>query len=97
MEHGGRDLSGTFVQRDTAFSKRVAEIQLAVDRGARIEFLYRKPGEDHFEKRTIRPVGLESVSHKHDSGFTLCVAGYCELRKSERKFALARMKRLRII
>lgn len=96
-EHGGRDFSGDFEHEETGFSRRSAQIRAAIDGGKRIEFLYRKPDEERFKKRVVRPVKLERISHQHASGFTLCVVGYCELRKAERKFALARMKRLRVI
>lgn len=96
-EHGGRDFSGEFSPSETAFSKRVVDIRYAVSEGKRISFGYRKPTEEGFKQRTVRPVELVSVDHYRDSGTTLCVKGYCELRKAERIFALKRMRGLKVI
>lgn len=96
-EHGGRDSFGEFTHNETAFSKRVANIRYAIENGKRIRFGYRKPTDEGFKKRTVHPALLIDVPHHHDSESTLCVRGYCELRRAERTFALKRMRGLKII
>jgi len=96
-EHGGRDFSGEFEPSETAFSKRVSDIRYAINNGKRIQFGYRKPTDKGYRKRTVHPARLENIDHHRDSGSTLCVRGYCELRKAERVFALKRMRGLKII
>lgn len=96
-EHGGRDFSGEFNSSETTFSKRVADIHSAINNGRKIQFAYKKPTDKGYKQRTVRPVRLEKVVHHRDSGTTLCVRGYCELRKSERIFALKRMLGLKVI
>lgn len=96
-EHGGRDFSGEFESRETAFSKRVSDIRYAINNGKKIQFGYRKPTDKGYKKRTVHPARLENVDHHRDSGSTLCVRGHCELRKAERIFALKRMRGLKII
>lgn len=96
-EHNGRDFSGEFNKTETAFSKRVAEIRYAIDNGKRIKFSYKKPQDQNYKQRTINPVELVNIEHDRDSGSTLCVRGYCELRQEERTFALKRMKGLKIL
>ena len=96
-EHGGRDFSGEFDSSETAFSKRVSDIRYAINNGKKIQFGYRKPTDKGYKKRTVHPARLENVDHHRDSGSTLCVRGYCELRKAERIFAIKRMRSLKII
>ncbi len=96
-EHGGRDFSGEFSHNETAFSKRVADILYAINSGKRIKFGYRKSTDKGFKQRTVHPAMLVNVDHQHDSESTLCVRGYCELRKAERTFALKRMRGLKVI
>ena len=96
-EHGGKDLTGDFEPTETAFSDRVSKIRYAIQQHKRIEFGYRKPGEKSYKKRTIRPMELINLAHHHDIGSTLCVSGYCELRKANRKFALRRMRGLKVL
>lgn len=95
--HGGRDFSGEFKSSETAFSKRVSDIRYAINNGKRIQFSYKKPTDKSYKQRTIRPAKLENVDHHRDTSATLCVRGYCELRKAERIFALKRMRGLRLI
>jgi len=96
-EHGGRNFSGEFNPSETAFSKRVANIRYAIDRGKQIKFGYKKPDEQTHNQRTVKPIEFVNLEHDRDSGSTLCVRGYCELRKAERVFALKRMKGLKVI
>ena len=96
-EHGGRDFSGEFGSSETAFSKRVANIRYAVEHGKRIQFGYKKPNDTGHRQRTVKPVELVKMDHRRDNESTLCVRGYCELRKAERVFALKRMRGLKVI
>lgn len=95
-QHGGRDFSGDFTNSETAFSKRVSTIRLAIQDGSRLQFLYKKPRQS-YRKRTIKPTEFNSVAHLSGDGQTLCVLGYCELRKANRHFAVKRMKCLTIM
>lgn len=97
IEHGNRDFSGEYSESETPFSKRVSKIRYAIIQKRSIEFLYRKPNETSYKKRTISPVEFRNFPHIMDNGQTLCIFGYCELRKENRNFALKRMKSLRII
>ncbi|WP_158269850.1 WYL domain-containing protein [Desulfonatronum sp. SC1] len=96
-EHGGKEFSGEFSHNETAFSKRVQDIRYAINDGKRIKFEYRKPTDKCFKQRTLHPAMLIDVKHHRDSGSTLCVRGYCELRNTERTFALKRMKGLKVL
>ncbi len=96
-EHGRKKFNNEFNSKETAFSKRVENIEYAIKNGKRIKFGYKKPSDDKFIQRIVHPAALVKVKHNMDDGFTLCVKGYCELRKAERTFAIKRMKNLKII
>lgn len=96
-QHGGKDFSDDFSISETAFSKRVSNIRYAIEHGERIRFEYKKPNETSYMIRAIKPFELVELAHQRDSGSTLCVSGYCELRKANRTFALKRMRGLKII
>lgn len=96
-KHGGRDFSDEPKYRETAFSKRVTDIRLAIESGRRITFVYQKPQDRGYRKRTIQPLELVKIDHIRDSGTTLCVRGICELRDAERNFALKRMRKLKVL
>jgi hypothetical protein len=95
--HGGRNLSCEFVKTETAFSKRVGNIRYAIAQRKRINFEYKKPTDIRHKKRTVKPTELIYIDHVRDSGKTLCVRGFCELRNAERTFALKRMKGLKVL
>ncbi len=94
-EHGGRDFKYTVPSGNLAISDRVEVIQQAISFGRDIEFQYRKPDESSFSKRKIKPTTLSNYEHTTTDGITLCVEGYCYKRKSNRVFALKRMKGLK--
>lgn len=96
-EEHGRDLSLEFRNNGTAFSRRVNDIRKAIEQGKRVVFLYKKPDETSYTKRTISPEDLVEIDHTHDNNKTLCVYGFCELRQANRNFAIKRMKGLKII
>ncbi len=85
-------------RREQHFSNDMQQIITgAIKNQKKIEFFYKKPTESTYKKRTVRPIELNSVAHKHGVGRTLCVKGYCEQRKDIRHFAIKRMKNLRVI
>jgi hypothetical protein len=96
-EHGGRDFKYTGASGNLAISDRVEVIQQAITFGKNIEFQYKKPDESSFHKRTIKPISLTNYDHTTTDEITLCVEGYCYMRKSNRVFALKRMKGLKQI
>lgn len=96
-EHGGRDFTGKFSNTETAFSKRVSNIRCAIEQGKRVRFGYKKFGEKGYKKRTIQPIELVNIAHNRDSGSTLCILGFCELRQANRNFALKRMRGLKVV
>ena len=96
-KHGGRNFSGEFNSSETAFSKHVANIHYAINNDKRIKFSYKKPKDKSHKQRTVKPAELINLDHRRDSGSTLCVCGYCELRKAERTFALKRMRGLKVV
>ena len=96
-KHGGRSFSGEFDHSETAFSRRVANFRYAIGNGRRVEFSYKKPAQKSYQKRTIRPLELVNIPHRSGGGKTLCISGHCELRNANRRFALKRMKALRVL
>jgi len=96
-KHKGRDFTWEFGQSETAFSKRVSNLRYALEAGRRVEFLYRKPTQKSHTKRTITPLELVNIDHRSGGGKTLCILGYCELRHADRKFALKRMKAVKVL
>jgi hypothetical protein len=96
-EHHCKSFSGKSSHSETAFSKRVANIRYAIEHGKHIKFSYRKPSENSQMSRLVKPIELVSITHQSGQGSTLCIRGYCELRKEERNFALKRMKGLKVL
>jgi len=91
--HGGRNVSTNdrVIRKTTksAFQKKIDEIHKAIDQGEIVRFGYRKYDGDK-SVRAISPEGLKKV------GKSLCVYGYCYLRKENRTFAIRRMKNLKL-
>jgi superfamily I DNA and/or RNA helicase len=77
--------------------KILSMINSAIKEGRRIEFSYRARNANKSEIRRIGPIELVNMAHRHGSGSTQCVLGYCEKRNANRNFALKRMSNLRII
>jgi len=96
-KHGGRDFSGEFNNTETAFSRRVINIRYAIGNSKQIKFGYKKPTDKEYRQRIVNPIELINIAHIRNSGSTLCVRGYCELRNAERTFALKRMIGLKVI
>ena len=96
-EHGERIFTYSFSDKETAFSKRISNIYYAIKNSRQIKFDYKKPTDTEHHQRVVTPTELINVDHVRDSGTTLCVRGYCELRQAERTFALKRMRGLKVI
>jgi hypothetical protein len=92
--HGVSNFS-PHVDEPLPIAKRVQIINNAIRNGSVIEFLYRKPNDNSYNKRTIIPIEIIEVPHNVDAGNTLCVRGHCQLRNEKRTFALKRMKGLK--
>ncbi|QQL43873.1 HNH endonuclease [Sulfuriroseicoccus oceanibius] len=92
--HGGRDVStgGKYIPpvNRPAFSDRLELITYAVSESLVIAFSYSKRDGTR-SKRSIKPTGLKQV------GYSLCVEGYCYLRRADRVFAIKRMERVKIV
>lgn len=95
--HGRKEFSGEFSSSETAFAKRVANIRYAIKNDKQIKFGYKKPSYTSYIMRTVKPANLINMDHYRDNESTLCVQGYCELRKANRVFALKRMRGLNVI
>ena len=92
-------LFGSFTLKasQSEFSEQVAEIQSAIDNHQRIQFAYKKPSDRRRMTRVVVPERLLNIPNSRDSGETLCVEGFCELREATRVFALERMQELEVI
>ncbi len=96
---GKGDIFGSFTLNlsQSEFSEQVAEIQSAIDNNWRIQFDYKKPNAKTWMTRVVVPERLLNIPNNRDSGETLCVEGFCELRQDIRVFALERMQDLEVI
>jgi Zn finger protein HypA/HybF involved in hydrogenase expression len=91
--HHGRNVSVenktiTSINRPT-FSNRLELIKYAIDNNRIIRFKYEK-FDGEVSNRSIRPKNLKQ------KGKSLCVEGFCNLRKADRIFAVKRMTGVRI-
>ncbi len=89
--HGGKEFTITRASEPPAFSDRVQLLKAAIATGANVEFMYRKPTDKSQKMRRVTPYALVEIDHDYDGGKTLCLSGYCHLRKTKRNFALKRM------
>ncbi len=78
-------------------SKLKLNVETAINTGRKITFLYKKPKDKTYHLRTIKPIKFVKFQHTYGNNFTFCVNGICDLRKSERNFALKRMKDLKMV
>ena len=97
--YGKGNIFGDFTLNasQSEFSEQVAEIQFAIDKDLKIQFDYKKPNAKTWMTRTVVPDRLFNIPNSRDSGQTLCVEGFCELRQDIRVFALERMQDLEVI
>ena len=93
------DIFGTFTLNpsQSEFSEQVAEIQSAIDSHQKIQFDYKKPRAKKWMTRVVVPERLLNIPNSRESGETLCVEGFCELRQDTRVFALERMQALEVV
>ena len=93
------DIFGTFTLNpsQSEFSEQFAEIRSAIDNHQKIQFDYKKPSAKTWTTRVVVPERLLNIPNNRDSGETLCIEGFCELRQDTRVFALERMQGLEVI
>ena len=98
MYHEG-DIFGTSTLKpsQSEFSEQFSEIQSAIDNNQKIQFDYKKPSDKRWRTRVVVPERLFNIPNSRESGETLCVEGFCELRQDTRVFALERMQDLEVI
>jgi len=83
-------------QYESDYSSETKLVRKAINESMNIEFMYCKPSEKIFKKRVIKPSQILEIDHEYDFASTLCVRGYCYLRKADRTFAFKRMQDLKI-
>ena len=93
------DMFGSFTLKpsQSEFAEQFADIQSAIDNDQRIRFDYKKPNAKRWMTRVVVPERFLNIPNSRESGETLCVEGFCELRQDTRVFALERMQALEII
>ena len=89
--------SFTLHPSQSEFSEQVAEIQSAIANDQKIQFDYKKPRAKRWMTRVVVPERLLNIPNSRESGETLCVEGFCELRQDTRVFALERMQALEVV
>lgn len=94
--HGGKEFTTSNSAAPLAIADRVQLLKIAIAGGDDVEFMYRKPTDASHKKRRVTPRALIEIDHKQGDGRTLCLNGYCHLRRAERNFALKRMKGLKL-
>lgn len=93
------DIFGTITLKpsQSEFTEQFSEIQSAIDNAQRIRFEYKKPRAKRWMTRVVTPERLLNIPNSRESGETLCVEGFCELRQDTRVFALERMQGLEVV
>ncbi len=89
--------TSTLKSSQSEFSEQFTEIQSAMDNNQKIQFDYKKPSDKRWTTRVVVPERLFNIPNSRESGETLCVEGFCELRQDTRVFALERMQELEVI
>ena len=89
--------TSTLKSSQSEFSEQFSEIQSAIDNNQKIQFEYKKPSDRRWTTRVVVPERLFNIPNSRESGETLCVEGFCELRQDTRVFALERMQGLEVI
>ena len=88
--HGGRAFKYGEDAQPGPFAKKLNTLRDAIGGGKLIHFRYRK--YDGAESvRSVRPVNFQRFQG------SLCIVGYCYLRKAQRSFAIRRMNELKVI
>lgn len=96
---GKGDIFGSFTldAEQSEFTEYYKEIQYAIDSNHRIQFDYKKPKVKSWMSRVVVPERFLNIPNNRESGQTLCVEGFCELRQDIRVFALERMQGLEVL
>lgn len=89
--------TSTLKSSQSEFSDQFSEIQSAIENDQKIQFDYKKPSDKRWTTRVVVPERLFNIPNSRESGETLCVEGFCELRQDTRVFALERMQALEVI
>lgn len=89
--------TSTLKPSQSEFSEQFSTIQSAIDNNQKIQFDYKKPSNKRWMTRVVVPERLFNIPNSRESGETLCVEGFCELRQDTRVFALERMQGLEVI
>lgn len=89
--------TSTLKSSQSEFSEQFSEIQSAIDNSQKIQFDYKKPSDKRWTTRVVVPERIFNIPNTRESGKTLCVEGFCELRQDTRVFALERMQGLAVI
>lgn len=89
--------TSTLKSSQSEFSEPFSEIQSAIENNQKIQFDYKKPSDRRWTTRVVVPERLFNIPNSRESGETLCVEGFCELRQDTRVFALERMQALVVI
>ena len=97
--YGKGDIFGSFTlgPEQSEFTEYFKEIQDAIDNNYRIRFDYKKPKAKSWLSRVVMPERFLNIPNNRESGETLCVEGFCELRQDIRVFALERMQGLEVL
>ena len=96
LHYAGIAVTGSKSGEALAIADRVQLLKSAIAAGDNVEFMYRKPTDASHKKRCVTPHALVEIDHEQDDGQTLCLNGYCHLRRAERNFALKRMRGLKL-
>ena len=94
--HGGKEFTSRKSGEPLAIADRVQLLKNAIATGDDVEFMYRKPADASHKKRRVTPRALIEFDHEREGARTLCLNGYCHLRRAERNFALKRMRGVKL-
>jgi predicted DNA-binding transcriptional regulator YafY len=90
-----RDFNSSAVYASPLELSNQAILEKAIGEHLDVKFRYAdKYGE--ITTRTITPTLITPYEFESGSGYTLCVEGFCHLRKAERVFALKRISALKL-
>jgi hypothetical protein len=89
-KHGGREFGARQQKTNNPFTDTVAELRQAIEQRLTVRFDYTKR-DGQRGNRTISPTGFRTERR------TLCVVGFCYLRRAERVFAVRRIASLQTV
>ncbi len=86
-----------FTKREEGeFTKKLNKIDSAILKKQELRFSYRK-GDGTMSNRNILPSKITEIPFETGIGFSICVEGYCYLRKEDRVFAIRRMFNVSVV